>query len=168
MATVVVGGIAAVAAAFGYYFYRGRARKDPLQGGLIGEDQAGAPNGEGDPQDGAADVNGRAGMAENGKRDEGVGSGEAVEVNMENKGNQQQQGDGGHLPEGWSKHTHPETGKMYYYHQASGQSSWSFPKDQEKETELPAGWTKHYDAEGTPYYYNSTTGESEWEIPSFG
>eukprot|EP00465_Bigelowiella_longifila_P006440 CAMPEP_0185255978 /NCGR_PEP_ID=MMETSP1359-20130426/5039_1 /TAXON_ID=552665 /ORGANISM="Bigelowiella longifila, Strain CCMP242" /LENGTH=158 /DNA_ID=CAMNT_0027840247 /DNA_START=50 /DNA_END=523 /DNA_ORIENTATION=+ len=158
MATLVVGGIAAVAA-FGYYIYRGRARKDPLQGGLIGEDQAGGPNGEGDPQDGVADANRRTGRAKIGKRNEVVGSGEAVEVNMDNKG---RQGDSDNLPEGWSRHTHPETGKMYYYHQASGQSSWSFPKDQEKEIQLPAGWTKHYDAEGTPYYYNSTTGESEW------
>jgi len=62
MATLVVGGIAAVAA-FGYYIYRGRARKDPLQGGLIGEDQAGGPNGEGDPQDGVADANRRTGRA---------------------------------------------------------------------------------------------------------
>uniref|UniRef100_A0A7S0DDB5 WW domain-containing protein n=1 Tax=Amorphochlora amoebiformis TaxID=1561963 RepID=A0A7S0DDB5_9EUKA len=31
---------------------------------------------------------------------------------------------------------------------------------------LPSGWSRHYDATGTPYYFNENTGESRWEKPA--
>mmetsp|Transcript_12963 Transcript_12963/g.31775 ORF Transcript_12963/g.31775 Transcript_12963/m.31775 type:complete len:146 (+) Transcript_12963:293-730(+) len=145
MASLLVGGVA-VAAAVGYYWYRKGG-----DGVILGE----GPDAEAlvhqgelpEPQNDNTDLN--AGAPSSAKN---------ASVATEEK-----------LPEGWTLHFHPETGRKYYYHKETGQSSWSFPKVEDKENiQLPPGWTKHFDGEGTPYFYNATTGESEWEIPSFG
>mmetsp|Transcript_23418 Transcript_23418/g.41426 ORF Transcript_23418/g.41426 Transcript_23418/m.41426 type:complete len:165 (-) Transcript_23418:121-615(-) len=164
MASVLASGLA-VAAFFGYYWYRGKDGNDPLDGGLIGEGQEPIPT---DSPKSSLVV---APPRQNGTADPYGHNGEAVEVSMDNKVEKKHKEEESEeiLPDGWTKHVHPESGSTYYFCEATGESSWSYPKGpEEKLPQLPEGWTRHFDSEGTQYYYNSKTGESEWELPSFG
>lgn len=72
------------------------------------------------------------------------------------------------LPEGWKVTVDPSTGRPYYYHVASGESSWNLPgadDNGDDNRSLPAGWARSRTKFGRKYYYNVGTGESSWEFP---
>merc|ERR1719326_29043 len=62
-------------------------------------------------------------------------------------------GSGG-LPEGWSQAIDPSTGKTYYYHLPTGETSWALPTNSALESDvLPAGWEQTIDSSsGKPYF----------------
>ena len=74
---------------------------------------------------------------------------------------------GGQDASGWSVHR-TEDGRTYYYHAATGTSSWEPP------SAAPGGgapaatgeWSTQTTADGRTYYYSSATGESSWEAPA--
>jgi hypothetical protein len=99
------------------------------------------------------------------------------------------------LPPGWTAHLDPGSNLHYYYHAASGTSSWEMPKEGAeksssaelfedcKEPEkaaaaqadvgsqavLPPGWTAHLDPDSNLYYYyHAASGSSSWEMPKEG
>ena len=97
----------------------------------------------------------------------------------------------GGLPSGWKEATAAD-GRTYYFHAASGETSWERPvvagsEDSGKSTaalavkvkpvipsvpttagigKLPNGWRMVSSPEGTPYYFNKKTGETSWERPA--
>ena len=97
----------------------------------------------------------------------------------------------GGLPSGWKEATAAD-GRTYYFHAASGETSWERPmvsgsEDSGKSTaalavkvkpvipsvpttagigKLPNGWRMVSSPEGKPYYFNKKTGETLWERPA--
>ena len=72
------------------------------------------------------------------------------------------------LPQGWSMTIDPSTGRPYYYHADTGESTWNLPgadDDGKEDKALPAGWARSTTREGRKYYYNGTTGQVQWEFP---
>ncbi|KAL1921694.1 uncharacterized protein VTP21DRAFT_10336 [Calcarisporiella thermophila] len=68
---------------------------------------------------------------------------------------------------GWAEYTSPE-GRKYYYHAASGKSSWEKPAElmtPEERVRAECEWKEHTTAEGKKYYYNAKTKESKWDMP---
>ncbi|KAL1529291.1 hypothetical protein AB1Y20_000245 [Prymnesium parvum] len=70
---------------------------------------------------------------------------------------------------GWTEHKAPD-GRTYYYHKASGKSSWEKPDemktDAERALNQAAGqWKEYTSAGGKKYYYNSVTKQTQWTIP---
>jgi hypothetical protein len=81
---------------------------------------------------------------------------------------------GSPLPEGWEAATDPSTGKVYYFHRASGERSWEKPKVGNNSSSnaddiiilsLPDGWKSAIDQSSGKTYYYHTNGETKWEKP---
>uniref|UniRef100_A0A665WC83 Rho GTPase activating protein 27 n=1 Tax=Echeneis naucrates TaxID=173247 RepID=A0A665WC83_ECHNA len=97
-------------------------------------------------------------------------------------------------PEGWEVHTDRESGQQYYYHPATGRTTWDnpflySPTDPEPppeeelcspsppqspalslSTSSPPAWTSDWEqlvdeTSGRPYFYNPMSGETSWEPP---
>ena len=85
------------------------------------------------------------------------------------------------LAEGWVEEVDATTGKTYYYHAATNQTSWerpmekpiepaappvSVPMEPPSPKALPAGWVAEVDATtGKTYYYHAERQETTWEFP---
>ncbi|XP_038591788.1 rho GTPase-activating protein 27 isoform X1 [Micropterus salmoides] len=97
-------------------------------------------------------------------------------------------------PEGWEAHVDEESGQEYYYHPATGRTTWDnpfldSPTDPEPltseepcspsppqspafslSTASPPAWTSDWEqlvdeTSGRPYFYNPMSGETSWEPP---
>jgi hypothetical protein len=68
----------------------------------------------------------------------------------------------GGLPSGWSTHTQPVTGAVYYHNDASGETLWTHPKHH---AGLADGWEPVVDDDGDVYFHNAGRGETVWEKP---
>lgn len=71
------------------------------------------------------------------------------------------------LPEGWTEHEDPGSGKTFYFKAATGETSWEKPQTASSAADaLPDGWTEHNDPNsGKTFYYKAATGETSWEKP---
>jgi len=72
------------------------------------------------------------------------------------------------LPKGWNMTIDPSSGRPYYYHAETGDSSWNPPgadDDGKDDKALPAGWARSTTRDGRKYYYNSVTCKVQWEFP---
>lgn len=92
--------------------------------------------------------------------------------------------------EGWEVHVDQESGQEYFYHPATGRTTWDnpfldSPTDPEPAEELcsppqsptfsqstasPSAWTSDWEqlvdaTSGLPYFYNPMSGETSWEPP---
>ncbi|XP_060795511.1 rho GTPase-activating protein 27 isoform X2 [Neoarius graeffei] len=93
--------------------------------------------------------------------------------------------------QGWEIHTDEESGKEYYYHPSTGQSTWDYPLSSSMESEvgakeLPvsptpslspacsptdgARWTSDWERvldekSGRHYFFNPVSGQSSWDPP---
>ncbi|XP_037836735.1 rho GTPase-activating protein 15 isoform X2 [Kryptolebias marmoratus] len=90
--------------------------------------------------------------------------------------------------EGWEVHVDRDSGQEYYYHPATGRTTWDHPfpdspTDPAEEPRSPSplqspalsaspasGWTSDWEqlvdeTSGQPYFYNPTSGETSWEPP---
>mmetsp|Transcript_46142 Transcript_46142/g.128362 ORF Transcript_46142/g.128362 Transcript_46142/m.128362 type:complete len:366 (+) Transcript_46142:162-1259(+) len=89
------------------------------------------------------------------------------------------------LPNDWTEHSDPGSGRVFYYNTLTGESAWERPKPQAvasqpaaaasapqvqqaaQATSLPKDWTEHSDpSSGRTFFYNTVTGESSWEEPA--
>lgn len=68
----------------------------------------------------------------------------------------------GGLPSGWSTHTQPTTGALYYHNATSGKTLWTHPKHH---IGLADGWEPVVADDGDVYFHNAGTGETVWEKP---
>lgn len=76
------------------------------------------------------------------------------------------------LPEGWSQHTDPASGNLFYQNQASGETTWVRPVSEYAPTVLPThfplpdGWSEHVDpTTAKSFYHCAATGETSWVRP---
>lgn len=87
------------------------------------------------------------------------------------------------LPDGWvEKISRKRNGMKYFFHEKSGESSWTRPEVQEKAPPppppqpdhvtstsvpkpLPEGWDEARTPEGRLYYKNHATKTTQWEHP---
>ncbi|SCU99494.1 LADA_0H20120g1_1 [Lachancea dasiensis] len=68
----------------------------------------------------------------------------------------------------WQEAKDP-SGRSYYYHTGSGETSWEKPRELYTELELKLekqGWKVAQAEGGEIYYYHEESGESRWEVPS--
>jgi NIMA-interacting peptidyl-prolyl cis-trans isomerase 1 len=73
------------------------------------------------------------------------------------------------LPHGWvEKISRKREGVKYYFHQASGETSWVKPKPRSEGSSgsLPEGWDEAQTADGKMYYKNHLTRTTQWNHPS--
>ena len=73
------------------------------------------------------------------------------------------------LPEPWTGHQDPDTGRTFYYNRVTKDATWRRPSEPQRlplAVDLPAPWEAHR-AQGTDwtFYYNKITGESTWQHP---
>ena len=69
--------------------------------------------------------------------------------------------------EGWTEHKAPD-GRTYFYHAASGQSTWEKPDGLKTKAELllsQCPWKEYTSDQGKVYFHNKVTNESVWTIP---
>lgn len=92
---------------------------------------------------------------------------------------------------GWEVHTDEESGKEYYYHPSTGQSTWDYPLSSSMESDVGAkdlpvsptpslspacsptdggkwtsDWQKVLDEKtGRHYFFNPVSGQSSWDPP---
>ena len=74
------------------------------------------------------------------------------------------------LPEGWIEQVDQQSRDIFYYNDATGESSWEPPGFQvggaAPPGAMPGGWVARVDeASGETFYINEQTGESQWEPP---
>jgi len=75
------------------------------------------------------------------------------------------------LPLGWAQHADPETGRIFFYKAATGETSWEKPVGTSAATgastaPLPGGWAQIVDpSSGRTFYHKGATGETSWEMP---
>mmetsp|Transcript_39642 Transcript_39642/g.62979 ORF Transcript_39642/g.62979 Transcript_39642/m.62979 type:complete len:150 (-) Transcript_39642:67-516(-) len=71
------------------------------------------------------------------------------------------------LPKGWTEQKSKSTGKTYYYNQATGESTFTFPTTEATAAKpLPPGWIeKKSRSTGKTYYWNESTKTSQFEFP---
>jgi hypothetical protein len=98
------------------------------------------------------------------------------------------------LPEGWAEAADPDSGEVYYFNDATGETRWEIPgfphavdnvgteseeapalgdddpteaepTEAEDDFTLPDGWTKTETGEGEVYFYNEDTQETSWDVP---
>ncbi|KAH0626971.1 hypothetical protein JD844_002305 [Phrynosoma platyrhinos] len=81
----------------------------------------------------------------------------------------------------WETHTDTETGHLFYYNPATGQTTWESPFEASVNSTsptqalspllapspaTPAEWDQYVDeASGQVFFYNTATGESSWDAP---
>jgi septal ring factor EnvC (AmiA/AmiB activator) len=65
---------------------------------------------------------------------------------------------------GWTQHV-DEYQRTYYYHDATGQSSWANPSVGEVRR---GEWVQTYDESGSMYWVHQVTGESAWDVTEGG
>ena len=76
------------------------------------------------------------------------------------------------LPEHWSEHKDPVSGKIYFHHRETHSTSWTRPTLDDVPTKaavekLAAGWTAAVDpTSGKTYYGNASTGAVSWTKPT--
>lgn len=71
----------------------------------------------------------------------------------------------GEMPEGWSQHEDPDTGKVYFHNALTGASAWERPLKGEEP--MPDGWAEYTDpSSGNKYYSHLETGEVVWDRPT--
>ena len=73
------------------------------------------------------------------------------------------------LPEPWTGHRDPDTGRTFYYNKVTKDATWREPQAPLRlpmDVVLPEPWEAHR-AQGTDwtFYYNRDTGESTWKHP---
>jgi hypothetical protein len=71
------------------------------------------------------------------------------------------------LKPGW-KAAVSSSGKTYWYHRASGQTTWVCPVEGEEQVELPPDWKQATSSSGQSYFYNARTKETTWVRPTAG
>jgi hypothetical protein len=71
------------------------------------------------------------------------------------------------LKAGW-KAAVSSSGKTYWYHRASGQTTWVCPVEGEEQVELPPDWKQATSSSGQSYFYNARTKETTWVRPTAG
>lgn len=70
------------------------------------------------------------------------------------------------LPVGWEETKDPASGKTYYFHRASGRTTWDRPRHETKSS-LPPDWEEIVDQNsGRLYYYNRITKKTTWDRPT--
>mmetsp|Transcript_76122 Transcript_76122/g.152942 ORF Transcript_76122/g.152942 Transcript_76122/m.152942 type:complete len:215 (-) Transcript_76122:454-1098(-) len=77
------------------------------------------------------------------------------------------------LPAGWVEKTSRKQDKKYYFHQTTGETSWSKPKSKadasnsanEVQGGLPEGWDEARTADGRTYYKNHLAKTTQWDFP---
>eukprot|EP00439_Symbiodinium_sp_Y106_P030178 s6953_g3.t1 len=72
------------------------------------------------------------------------------------------------LPEPWTGHTDPDTGRTFYYNKVTKDATWRRPSEPQRlplDVDLPAPWEAHR-AQGTDwtFYYNKITGNPRGNI----
>lgn len=73
---------------------------------------------------------------------------------------------------GWESTNDPKSGKHYYFHRASGKTSWSKPdlpkraSEENAEHRLPDGWKSAKDSSSGKVYYYHTSGKTSWTKPT--
>lgn len=82
------------------------------------------------------------------------------------------------MPDGWTAHTDPKSGNIFYHNAYTGETSWNRPQADVAvhqhgaavtvvAASLPQGWTEHTDpGSGKTFYYNAGTGQTTWDRPS--
>ncbi|XP_034990887.2 rho GTPase-activating protein 27 isoform X3 [Zootoca vivipara] len=84
-------------------------------------------------------------------------------------------------PASWETHTDAESGRLFYYNSATGQTTWELPIDGPAcggspppscspllalSPATPAEWDQYVDeASGQVFFYNTSTGETSWDAP---
>uniref|UniRef100_A0A670JDD4 Rho GTPase activating protein 27 n=1 Tax=Podarcis muralis TaxID=64176 RepID=A0A670JDD4_PODMU len=87
----------------------------------------------------------------------------------------------GSPPASWETHTDAESGRLFYYNSATGQTTWEPPFDSPAgggspppscspllahSPATPAEWDQYVDeASGQVFFYNTSTGETSWDAP---
>jgi len=66
------------------------------------------------------------------------------------------------LPTNWNEYN-DEQGNIYYYNEATDETSWDLPTD--KTTNLPPNWKEYKDETGIVYYFNEVTNDTSWDLP---
>ena len=65
--------------------------------------------------------------------------------------------------EAWIAHRDPNNHKIYYFNEATQQTTWERPEG------FKDGWVRRVDqASGQRYYHNNSTGEHQWDHPGAG
>ncbi|XP_015272045.1 PREDICTED: rho GTPase-activating protein 27 [Gekko japonicus] len=90
----------------------------------------------------------------------------------------------GSPPPNWETHTDTESGQVFYYNPATGQTTWDYPLDgcvdgasptDSCSSSLtfspapPTEWDQYVDqVSGQVFFYNTATGETSWDAPRAG
>ncbi|XP_076023650.1 rho GTPase-activating protein 27-like isoform X2 [Genypterus blacodes] len=75
------------------------------------------------------------------------------------------------LQDGWQVHADQDTGKVFYYHPVTGQSTWCDPRSPPLQLSPASSQSLHSweqlvdEASGKLYYYNPSSGATSWAVP---
>ncbi|XP_068605811.1 rho GTPase-activating protein 27 [Brachionichthys hirsutus] len=75
--------------------------------------------------------------------------------------------------DGWQVHTDQDSGKAFYFHPVTRQTTWSDPHDEGGPLPAPApapgqgsgSWEKLMDEEGRVYFHDPSSGATSWTVP---